>query len=243
MPDSEETKTNAVSVKLPEFFKSNPKRWFTQAEAQFEISGIKEETTKYYHILKGLDEQTTDEVSEWTDELPAREPYTKLKNALLKRFTPSETERAQSFFDIQPLGDGRPSDVMTKLIRLGPNVSEAHEFLYKHVFLLQMPPHIRQALASVEFEGHREFGEAADSLWQATRSKTPGPSASTTSSEVLAARKPSKPPSAQSSKRSDPSSSEDTLCWYHRKHGSKAKKCADLQSCTWPKNGPAGSRN
>ena len=243
MSDSEETKANIVAVKLPAFFKSNPKRWFTQAEAQFAIAGIKQEKTKYFHILKGLDEHITDEVSEWTDELPDEDPYTNLKAALIKKYTPSETARARSFFDFQPLGDGQPSDVMTRLIRLGPNASESHEFLYKNAFLLQMPPQLRQAMASVEYDSPRQFGEAADALWQAASGTTPGLSASTTSSEVQAAQKISKPPSATSASPHEPSTSEDTLCWYHRKHGNKARKCADLQSCSWSKNGPAGSRN
>ena len=48
----------AVAMKLPSFWTTQPQVWFAQAEAQFEIRKIKEEATKYYYVVAALDQQT-----------------------------------------------------------------------------------------------------------------------------------------------------------------------------------------
>ena len=90
-PKTEET--NAVAVKLPEFYKSNPDMWFASAEAQFILANITEESTKYYNVIKRLDESVAVAVSKYTSKIPAADPYTKLKAALIKHFTPTESHR------------------------------------------------------------------------------------------------------------------------------------------------------
>ena len=243
-PKTEET--NAVAVKLPEFYKSNPDMWFASAEAQFILANITEESTKYYNVIKRLDESVAVAVSKYTSKIPAAAPYTKLKAALIKHFTPTESSKAQAFFNVQPSGDMRPSDIMNNLIQLGPecctnNSCPAEAFLFKQAFLLQLSPKVRTAMGGVKFTDREEYAQEADNFWEAAQAAEL--SVSTTTSEALATRKAPKA-SAKSSKRPETSStSDDTLCWYHRKHGNNAMKCADLQSCTWSKNGPAGSRN
>ena len=242
---SPQSDVNVVAVKLPEFYKSNPEMWFASAEAQFALSKITEEVTKYYHVMKVLDEQVAVQVSQWTRKVPASDPYTKLKAALLEKFTPSETSRAQSFFNVQLAGDTRPSEIMNNLIQLGPecctNAScPAEAFLYKQAFLLQLSPHVRTAMGGVKFTDREEYAKEADNFWEAA--KAAGLSVSTTTSEVLASRKVPKPSARSSNRPEPPTPPDDTLCWYHRKHGSNAKKCGNLQSCTWSKNGLAGSR-
>ena len=45
------TETNAVAIKLPAFWAQQPEVWFLQAEAQFHIRKITDDTTKYYHVV------------------------------------------------------------------------------------------------------------------------------------------------------------------------------------------------
>ena len=49
--------TNAVAIKLPTFWAQQPKVWFLQAEAQFHIRKITDDTTKYYHVVAALDQE------------------------------------------------------------------------------------------------------------------------------------------------------------------------------------------
>ena len=46
---------NAVSLKLPAFWTSQPKVWFQQSEAQFAWRNITADDTKYYYVVAALD--------------------------------------------------------------------------------------------------------------------------------------------------------------------------------------------
>ena len=151
---SESIEVNGVAVKLPEFFNSNLEIWFAQAEAQFALDKITEEVTKYYHMLKGLDEQVTVQVRKWARKQPAVDPYTKLKSVLLEKFTPNAV-RAQSFFHAQLSGDKQQSDIMNNLILLGQEcctttlVLPSHSSTSMQAFLLQLFPHVRAAIGGL----------------------------------------------------------------------------------------------
>ena len=47
---------NAVSLKLPAFWTSQPKVWFQQSEAQFTLRNITADDTKYYYVVAALDQ-------------------------------------------------------------------------------------------------------------------------------------------------------------------------------------------
>ena len=49
---------NAVSLKLPPFWTSQPQVWFQQAEAQFTIHSITANDTKYAYVVAALDQDT-----------------------------------------------------------------------------------------------------------------------------------------------------------------------------------------
>ena len=52
----------AVAMKLPAFWPGNTRMWFIQAEAQFVLRKITEETTKFYHVIAALDCDTGTQV-------------------------------------------------------------------------------------------------------------------------------------------------------------------------------------
>ena len=54
--------TNAFAIKLPTFWAQQPEVWFLQAEAQFHIRKITDDTTKYYHVVAALDQETSGRV-------------------------------------------------------------------------------------------------------------------------------------------------------------------------------------
>lgn len=249
--------TNTVQVKLPPFFKTQPQRWFTQAEAQFELRKITEESTKYCYVLQALDEESNARVSEYTDIKPKNSPYTQLKKALLAEFKLSELERAQAFFTLQsPSLATKPSDIMNQLIQFGPTTEppstgkvhetecvrcktpscycRTREFLFKNIFLLQLPASIRTQMAdhNYDVDSPRAFARTADKYWQALKEhqKLAASSELTEPAEVAGVNKRPQPPKPQPVE----------TCWYHRKHGANAQKCTG--SCNWSKNGKGGSR-
>ena len=111
---------NAVSLKLPTFWSSQPEVWFPQAESQFSISSITAEETMYHYVVSALDQETAVRVLDIIKVRPTKTPYTTLKTRLLGTFTLSEYERAGQILHMPPLGDNKPSQLMDQMMALLP---------------------------------------------------------------------------------------------------------------------------
>jgi hypothetical protein len=59
-----------VVVQLPPFYAEEPDVFFVPAEAQFTLTGITEERTKFYHVLSQLDHRYVREVHDIVISLP-----------------------------------------------------------------------------------------------------------------------------------------------------------------------------
>ena len=88
-PDETAATANAVSLKLPDFWPSDPEVWFAQAEALFEAQNITQEKTKFAHVVHVLPAQYASEVRDIILR-PPKEPYTAIKTELKKRVCPSK---------------------------------------------------------------------------------------------------------------------------------------------------------
>ena len=121
--------TNAVTLKLPEFWESSASAWFAQTEAQFALRDITADTTKYYYVVLALGSSTASRVVSLLKNSPATEKYTALNTHLLKIFELSDTERAARLFSLQGLGDGKPSELMDRMLDLlGDHTSFSFSF-------------------------------------------------------------------------------------------------------------------
>ena len=87
------TETNEVAIKLPTFWAQQPEVWFLQAEAQFHIHKITDDTTKYYYVVAALDQETSGRVRDTLSAQPADNKYTDLKQRLLTTFGFSKREQ------------------------------------------------------------------------------------------------------------------------------------------------------
>ena len=77
---------NAVALKLPTFWTSQPRVWFAQAEAQFVIRKITTDDTKYYHVLSALDQDTATRLLDLISSPPSENKYQALKDRLVETF-------------------------------------------------------------------------------------------------------------------------------------------------------------
>lgn len=197
---------DTVAIKLPNFWATNPEAWFVQAEAQFQLRNISQDDTKYYHVVAALDSSTATRALSLLSNPPEKGKYQAIKIFLTTAYGLSDEERASTLFSMQGLAGRKPSELMdTMLGLLGPH---RPCFLFKHLFLQQLPDYVRAPLSTLNIEDCRSLALQADKLYLSV-----APPSSVV--EVNAAE-------TNASKRPD---STQNMCWYHARFGTKAKHC------------------
>ena len=135
---------NAVALKLPTFWTSQPRVWFLQAEAQFAIRKITADETKYYHVLAALDQDTAARLLDLIESPPSANKYQTLKERLVDTFGLSKRERASLLLHTRPLGDSKPSALMDEMLALLGDHPPC--MLFEQLFLEWLPEDIRVQL-------------------------------------------------------------------------------------------------
>ena len=98
---------------------------------------------------------------------PHQYKYEAIKAHLLKTFSLSAKERARQIFDIQGLGDSKPSQLMEKMQNLLGG--EDPRILFVETFLRHLPPRVQTALANTTITDPRALAEEADRFFLATQ--------------------------------------------------------------------------
>lgn len=154
----------AVSIKLPPFWDRNPATWFIQAEAQFHLSGITSQHTKFYHVISALSPTAAEEVYDIIATPPSDTPYDHLKNALLKRTTGSDRSRLRQLLSAEELGDRRPSQLLRRMTQLlGDSATSGDGFL-RELFLQRLPQNVQMVLAAASNLSTEELAGLADAV-------------------------------------------------------------------------------
>ena len=219
--------TDAVAVKLPQVWTEDLETWFLQAEAQFVIRKITEEETKFYHVVTALSADCAAKVKDII-RTPPQEPYKALKAALLKKYEPSEHERAAAIFAIKSLGDNKPSQVMERFV----NLLGGHEggILLRYHFISILPSFVRNSLATCATSDLQKLADEADKIFLSGRDPADHQVFAAEDSEILRV----------TAKQQKQQSRKPGLCFFHSRFGDRARKCES--PCTWSGNGPAGQR-
>ena len=218
---------HAVALKLPPFWSDEPDIWFAQAESQFTLRGIVAEDTKFHHVVAALDGQTARRVGDLLRTPPA-DPYATLKKRLLSTFALSERERAARLLDLDELGDRKPSALVDHILSLAGDGNR--DFLLREIFLRKLPEPIRAIVASSATSDLRSLGSEADKHFSASGAMISTAASceviQTSAAEIQASFRPRRPPMSNR-----PVTSPKTLCFYHEKFGTAARKCR--APCTW----------
>jgi len=211
-----EGEISSVAIKLPTFWPNRAQVWFAQAEAQFVTRHVTQDATKYAYIVAALDQDTATRVLDILQDPPDADKYKVLKDRLLQTFTLSESERAARLLNMPGLGDGKPSELMDKMLALMPTGKQP-DFLFREIFMQQLPSDVRSHLIQADIENFRELAKAADKLCV-------GPESS-----INAVRRLPRQTTPTSSYRPKhaPIDTSNTPgpCFYHRKFGNAARQC------------------
>lgn len=256
------TVVGRVAVRLPPFWPEDPEVWFVQAEAQFQISGVKEDTTKFYHVISQLDQKYIKEIKDIVKNPPTTGKYEKLKQELTKRLSISREHQIRTLLSHEELGDRKPSQFLRHLKTLAAD-GVTEEFL-RSLWSNRLPPHV-QAIIVSQTGTIEEAAELADKICEVTPAPVQLASTSAVSNNFdgllkriddmialriqaemkqhiaqLTTNSRGRSPARRSFRsRSRSRSKTPGVCWYHSNYGEKAVKCTS--PCNYMAGNPSGS--
>ncbi len=140
---------HAAHVKLAAFWPQNPALWFAQAECQFRVKGVSEQFDRYCHVVVALPHESLRLVADLVEAPPTESPYDDIKQRLVASHQLSDFQKAEKLFLMQPLGGGKPSEMMAAMLEYCPRGEEKTN-LFACLFLQRLPREIRVLLASVD---------------------------------------------------------------------------------------------
>lgn len=216
-----------VAVKPPPFWKADPALWFVQLEAQFALSRITSEETKFHHVVSAIDTEILSHVADLLTAPPRENKYTAIKNKLITVFSETSERKLRKLLSatIQTvlLANNGPVDELAKLADRMLEIEQPRSFA------------VQQA--------DSQLSEVVSQLAQQVAALSSKVDSALTSGLALSAaqrnesRVADKFP-AQHQQSWDPTLLPDGLCWYHQRFGPKARKC--VAPCNYkPENGPA----
>ncbi|BHF73832.1 hypothetical protein SprV_0401691600 [Sparganum proliferum] len=148
-PTADSPDVSTLSFKLPPFTPSNPRVWFRQIEAVFSSSRITSERTRYSYVVQSLPFDVAVDVDDLLDPIPANDPYTQLKNAVIQRVAKSANRMLRELFTQVELGDQTPSQLMRHMRSLLAG-SHMDDDIFRQIWLDKLPVPMQQVLSMLD---------------------------------------------------------------------------------------------
>ncbi|XP_064488511.1 uncharacterized protein LOC135400609 [Ornithodoros turicata] len=165
---------SSIAVKLPPYWDRIPSTWFIQAEAKFHLAGISSQRTKFYHVIAALSPSAAEEVFDIIASPPADDPYDSLKNALLKRTSPSDRARLQQLLSSEELRDRRPSQLLRRMWQLhGEGTDATTQNFLRELFLQRLPRNVQTVLATASKLSIDELASLVDAVMEVAAPSIP----------------------------------------------------------------------
>lgn len=239
-----------VAIKPPPFWKGNPSLWFAQIEAQFAISNITTDSTKFFHVVSVVESHILDSVSDIITSPPEDHKYETLKKRLIAVHGKSREACVHELLYGVELGDQRPSQLLSRMRSLASDTFG--DELLKSLWLARLPSNAQTVLAS-STDDLTKLASVADKIHDlahppSINSVVSHSSASTNPFEqrledlakqvnelstfIRQRGRPderhSRSPSSNRSPRRQHfyKEPENGWCFYHSNFGSRARKCA-----------------
>lgn len=150
-----------VAIRPPAFWKANPKLWFSQIEAQFNIAKITADETKFNHVVAAIESDILSAVQDIVLKPPETDKYECLKNRLISIFSESEHSKLRKLLQGLELGDERPSQLLSRMRDLSSN--NFTDDALKSLWLTRLPTNI-QAILAVSTESLSQLAIMADKI-------------------------------------------------------------------------------
>lgn len=163
MSNDDEPQVAHVGLKVPPFWRQNPTLWFSQLEAQFALSGIKLEITKFHHVLANMDTQLLTSVQDIMAKPPSESRYSALKSRLIATHSDSESQRIKQLLSGCELGNQCPSQLLTHMRALaGEQITEN---ILQSLWSSRLPQYT-QAILAASNESLSQLAVMADKIME-----------------------------------------------------------------------------
>ncbi|XP_078051728.1 uncharacterized protein LOC144477869 [Augochlora pura] len=106
------------AVKLPPFWKEEPRLWFTVLEREFAAYNVKADAVKSSAVTRSLDPETLKVVLDVVEAPPEKSTYEHIKQALIERLAKSDEAQLKQLFSGVELGHRKPSELLREMVRL-----------------------------------------------------------------------------------------------------------------------------
>ncbi|KAA0196328.1 hypothetical protein FBUS_05985 [Fasciolopsis buskii] len=224
---------------LPSFWRTDPPLWFAIAEAQFLIHRVDEQEVRFAYVVAALQPDVARELRELILTPPKENPYEAIKQQLCSMTNSLRQEHIKKQAADEQLGKDAPSKLLQRLReKLDPTCNEDH---LKVVFVEKLPLSVQQILEPVYSSLNIvELAHLADRIGtqlacDANR-EVERPSVAVqlshlpdTLQELKLVIRQLRDYIEAGNKRCDLDGDAIKICWYHRRYGGKAYKCA--RSC------------
>lgn len=149
-----------VRVRVPPFWPDKPAVWFAQVEAQFALSNITSDATKYFTVVGNLEPSIMAQLEDIVENPPVSNKYEKLKTELIKRLSVSQEKKVRQLLIHEELGDRKPSAFLRHLQSLaGRGVPD--DFL-RTIWTSRLPTGLQAIVASQASSSLEAVAELAD---------------------------------------------------------------------------------
>lgn len=249
---SASSEISRVSVRVPPFWRQNPRLWFHQLESQFVTSGITSDATKFHTLVGSIESNILNHVSHIVEEPPAENKYETLKAALLSEFVDSEEKRLRQLLENVSAGDKKPSALLREMRELASG--KVSDDLLKTLWIQRLPA-TTKAILSVSDDKIDKLAIMADKIHDQSDAACAINAVSTNKDDRISIlenklleivskidalstgnRHRPRSSSRNSSRNRGRSPSAQSFCWYHHKFGSRATKCRSPCSFTPSEN-------
>ena len=156
---------NRKSLRLPEFWVTDPVAWFAHVEAHFELENLESQQHRYFNVIKALSQDSLRLIKDIIASPHPTTPYEVLKDRLLNNHSLSNFQKIERQFRMGELGaQQKPSELLAHLVELTPaNKMESKYLIF--LFIQRLPKLPRMQLGDDMDLDLRDISEKADRLW------------------------------------------------------------------------------
>lgn len=139
---------SAIAFKPKAFVPHDPEVWFASLELQFDARRVTSQRHKFTYAVEAIPGDILPSIRDLILNPPEHDPYDKLKETLLKRFTPSREEKLRQLLARHPIGDTKPSLHLAHLRSLaGPTDRDSE--IVKELWIEALPVHLQATITAL----------------------------------------------------------------------------------------------